>query len=122
MRWAGALTLSSLAVLILVLAAPALAKSKGSASGEIKSIDGRSLVLQVKKDEHHFTLTKETQYRRANEKLTAGHFKVGDRVRVKYKVVEATDGATQDQTGDAEKIALRVELWIPPQQVRRGGV
>jgi hypothetical protein len=121
MRRAGVLTLSSLAVLILV-AAPALAKSKDSASGEIKSIDGRTLVLQVKKDEHTFTLTEKTQYRRANDELTAGHFKVGDRVRVKYRVVEATEGAPAGEPGVGEKVAVRVELWIPPHQVHRGGL
>lgn len=117
MRRAGVLTLSFVAALTLVLAAPALAKKKGSANGEIKAIDGRTLVLQVKKSEESFTLNQETEYRRANEELSAGHFKVGDRVRVKYRMTE------EEESGEElERIALRVELWIPPHELRRGGV
>lgn len=122
MRRAGVFTLSFVSVLTLVLAVPAQAKSRGSANGEIKSIDGRTLVLQVKKSEESFTLNAETEYRRANEELSAGHFKVGDRVRVKYTVIDADEEETEEETVEEEKIALRVELWIPPHELRRGGV
>jgi len=120
MRRAGVFTLSFVAVLTLVLAAPAQAKNKGSANGEIKAIDGRTLVLQVKKSEESFTLNEDTEYRRANEELSAGHFKVGDRVRVKFRIAgEEEEGGEE---AEMEKIALRVELWIPPHELRRGGV
>lgn len=121
MRRAGVFTLSFFAALTLVLAAPAQAKGKGSANGEIKAIDGRTLVLQVKKSEESFTLNQDTEYRRANEELSAGHFKVGDRVRVKYRMAEDEEG-NGEETAEMEKIALRVELWIPPHELRRGGV
>ena len=123
MRRAGLLTLSFVVVLTLVLAAPAQAKKKGSANGEIKAIDGRTLVLQVKKSEESFVLTPDTQYLRANEELSAGHFRVGDRVRVKYRLAEDEEAEAEEATApEAEKIALRVELWIPPHELRRGGV
>lgn len=109
MRRAGIVTLSLFLVLTLSSVASA-AKSKSSADGEIVSMDGRTMVVKVKKQEESFKLNKETEYRRANEELSAGHFKVGDRVRVKYKMEEE------------EKVALRVEMWIPPHKLRRGGV
>lgn len=99
-------------VLILILAAlPAAAdkKKKPLANGEIVSIDGRTLVLQVKKEEHTFVLTDETEYRRAKEELRAGSFREGDRVRVKYR-----------EEGD-EKIAVRVDMWTAPGNLRRSG-
>lgn len=104
-------------VLVLGLTGPAFAKDKGAkdksiASGEIVSMDGRTLVLKQKKEEDDatFTLNSETEYRRANDEVTAGHFKIGDRVRVKYRM------------DDEVKIAVRVEMWIAPDQVRRGHV
>lgn len=109
MRRVGFFTLSLLFVLFLSPSVFA-AKSKASADGEIVSMDGRTMVLKVKKSEESFKLNSDTEYRRANEELSAGHFKVGDRVRVKYRVEEE------------DKIAVRVEMWIPPHKVRRGGV
>jgi|GEM_PF-6240891 len=109
MRRAGISTLSLLLVLTLSSTAFA-AKSKNSADGEIIAMDGRTMVLKVKKNEESFKLNRDTEYRRANEELRAGHFKVGDRVRVKYRVEEE------------DKIAVRVEMWIPPHKLRRGGV
>ena len=96
--------------LTLSVVSVALADKPESASGEILSMDGRTLVLKVKKAEESFTLTSDTEYRRANEELRAGQLKEGDRVRVKYFVDEE------------QKVAVRVELWIPPNKLRRGGV
>jgi len=121
-------------VVALITAAPAAAK-KNSANGEIVAIDGRTITLKVKKDEETFTLTRETEYRRAGEEITAGHLKVGDRVRVKYqaeeaeaKEAEAKDSEPEESEGteaeakEPEKVAVVVELWIPPRKLRRGGV
>lgn len=96
--------------LALTIVSVAWADKPETASGEILSMDGRTLVLKVKKAEESFTLTGDTEYRRANDELRAGHFKAGDRVRVKYVVEEE------------EKVAVRVEMWIPPNELRRGGV
>lgn len=111
-------------VLALITAAPAVAK-KNSANGEIVAIDGRTITLEVKKDEETFTLTRDTEYRRAGEEITAGHLKVGDRVRIKFQVAQPEPEEAEGSEAEAkepEKVAVVVELWIPPQKLRRGGV
>jgi len=60
--------------LVLAVVSIAHADKPKSASGEIVSMDGRTMVLQVKKTEESFTLTSDTEYRRANDELRAGHF------------------------------------------------
>jgi len=104
------LAVFTLPLLLLAVVSVSHADKLENASGEIRAMDGRTLVLKVKKAEETFRLNSDTEYRRANDELSAGHFKVGDRVRVKYVVEEE------------EKVAVRVELWIPPHQLRRGGV